>query len=57
MAGGFRFANIFRCLSISSLCEFILSCCLEFKRCYTEEKGKNIFNMAYKHKYLYHLHI
>ena len=32
MAGGFRFANIFRCLSISSLCEFILSCCLEIQK-------------------------
>lgn len=28
MAGGFRFASIFRCLSISSRWEFILSCCL-----------------------------
>lgn len=29
IAGGFRFANIFLCLSISSRWEFILSCCLK----------------------------
>lgn len=37
IAGGFRFANIFRCLSISSRWEFILSCCLKSR----EEKKEN----------------
>lgn len=36
IAGGFRFANIFRCLSISSRWEFILSCCLK-----SREEKKN----------------